>query len=577
MKKRIIGLLLATIMLFSLIACTDNLQKNTEVLNTTETDSKDSSKQMFKETTATDAQSPTVTIKNSCIYLMVGSSQELNFDVDKSNAATDEIIWSSSTNSVSIRDGVVVAEKEGYSYVSANGGNSCLVCVIPKNMSKMSINTNGTAITSKELYTPCTVSLSTDNSAFSFTNASAGIRVRGNSTAGYAKKPYRISFDTKRNVLGMNGGAEFKSWVLLAEWLDDSMLRNTMALSMASMMLGEYSSDWRYVSLDINGNYNGVYVLCEQSQINKNRIDIEEAGIKSSSLMSGYLFEVDASPPYESPEKFKIYHSQYDIYNLENEPFQWTCNDENLYLQRIALKNEGYSEDQFLFAKFYLRSVFHIIYKATYDGEAYTFANNFLNNPERASAFLAQCKTDNEIKLVRNYNMTPQQAVEAVVDTESLAKMYLFSELICNSDDLKKSFYMWVDFSEDGSGKLTFGCPWDHDGAIVLWDSVNTVYNPTDEYFAAKRNPWYVMVMCNDWFVEDVKKYWREMYDGNNGFNSNLELITPITNSYSSEFERDALLWADARLENQREQAQITQLWLKDRILWLNSKFGKNY
>ena len=57
--------------------------------------------------------------------------------------------------------------------------------------------------------------------------ASAGIKVRGNSSAYYGdvsqilanKVPYRIKFDKKTNMLGLNNGAECKSWVLLkSDW-----------------------------------------------------------------------------------------------------------------------------------------------------------------------------------------------------------------------------------------------------------------------------------------------------------------------------------------------------------------------
>ncbi len=573
MKKRIIALLLTTIILLSLISCTQPQETSpggdTNSILDTSTPT-ETQKQTQQSTSSNNL--PKVTINNDCLYLMVGDTVNLNFDVDTAKAKSTDITWNTSTDCVSVKNGIVIAKKEGYSYVSANGGNSCLVCVIPKNMAKLSI-TSTSAINSTEVYIPCTVSLTTDNTDFCFEGIPAEIRLRGNSTSGYAKKPYRIKFNTKRNVLGMNGGAECKSWVLLAEWLDASMLRNTMALSMASMMLGEYSSDWRYVSLDINGTYNGVYVICEQSQINSDRIDIEEAGFESAELMSGYLFEVDASPPYESADKFKIYHDSYDIYDLEGEQYTWTCNDEGKSLQYIALKNEGYSEDQFLFAKYYLRSVFEIIYMATYKNEAYVFSKNFLDKPELSDDFLNHCRVDNKIKLVKTTKLTPQQAIEAVVDTESLARMYLFSELICNSDDLKKSFYMWVDFSEGGTGKLTFGCPWDHDGAIVEWNTYN--YQPTDEYFAAKRNPWYTMIMCNDWFVRDVKTCWQDIYQSNNGFSSNLDLIPLITNNYAAEFEKDAQKWPAARVEDQREHSENTKAWLKDRIDWLNLCFGE--
>lgn len=50
----------------------------------------------------------------------------------------------------------------------------------------------------------------------------AQLKARGNWTLNYPKKTLRIKFEKKQNLLGLNGGREYKNWVLLAE--------NTLAL-----------------------------------------------------------------------------------------------------------------------------------------------------------------------------------------------------------------------------------------------------------------------------------------------------------------------------------------------------------
>ncbi len=584
MKKGIIAIILVLSMMLPMVACQKDNQS---------TDSSNTQKQTQELVTDKNGQTiPTlgtqgavvngakVTIKDTCVYLIVGTSHLLQYTTEKNNVAKKNIVWYASNDCVSVKDGIVIAKKEGYAYVSANGGNECLICILPKNMPTLSVNTNNQAINSKETYTTCSVSLNTDNSDYCFGNVSAGIRLRGNSTSGYPKKPYRIKFDSKINLLGMNSGNEFKSWVLLAEWLDDSLLRNAVSLSLASMILGEYSSDWRYISLKINGEFKGIYLLAEQSQINKNRINIEEAGTETTSLMSGYLFEVDASTSYNSSTMFRIYHDGYDIRNLEGEEFTWTCNDNGEMLQYISLKNDGYSNDQLMFTKYYLRAVFDIIYNATYNNKALVFKQDFLDDPNQAEEFLAACKDGNDFKngLVETDALTPQEAVERIIDIESLARMYIFSEMVCNNDDLKKSFYFWVDFSADGNGKLTFGCPWDHDGAIVAWpgNSKDYSYRNTEKYFAAKRNPWYVMIMCNEWFVDIVKEQWQDLYDKNNAYQSVVVLIPNISTTYSDAFEQEKQTWSSWRTNDQLIESEKTEKWIAARVAWMNTQFGTN-
>ena len=56
------------------------------------------------------------------------------------------------------------------------------------------------------------------------------IRGRGNSTWGMPKKPVKLKFDTKSEVLGMP--AE-KDWALLANYADKSLLRNSLGMEIS--------------------------------------------------------------------------------------------------------------------------------------------------------------------------------------------------------------------------------------------------------------------------------------------------------------------------------------------------------
>ncbi|MBQ2256102.1 MAG: hypothetical protein II330_04510, partial [Clostridia bacterium] len=72
--------------------------------------------------------------------------------------------------------------------------------------------TDGHDVTSKEHYKTCTVTLENCSEPMQFADVTANIRVRGNSTAVTEKKPFRLKFDKKRNMLGLNDGAKCKSW-----------------------------------------------------------------------------------------------------------------------------------------------------------------------------------------------------------------------------------------------------------------------------------------------------------------------------------------------------------------------------
>ncbi|MBR2444868.1 MAG: CotH kinase family protein [Clostridia bacterium] len=96
------------------------------------------------------------------------------------------------------------------------------------------------------------------------------IKVRGNTTNSYAKKPFAIKLGHKSPLFGMSND---RSWVLLANYLDQSLLRNSTMYQIAKI-LGMDMCDFRSVDLYINGEYYGVYLLCEKVEIDNGRVNI---------------------------------------------------------------------------------------------------------------------------------------------------------------------------------------------------------------------------------------------------------------------------------------------------------------
>ena len=156
-------------------------------------------------------------------------------------------------------------------------------------------------IASREKYTSCVVDVFNCDEKLEINEASAGIKVRGNSSAYYGdvsqilanKVPYRIKFDKKTNMLGLNNGAECKSWVLLkSDW---DLIRNDIAFRFGRTIMGDsnFCSDGQLVHLYVNEEFQGVYELCEQCQINPNRVDISEPEEGCTDSDIGYYLELD--------------------------------------------------------------------------------------------------------------------------------------------------------------------------------------------------------------------------------------------------------------------------------------------
>jgi len=133
------------------------------------------------------------------------------------------------------------------------------------------------------------------------------IRLRGNSTADAAKKPYRIKFDKKVSLIDRNKEPA-KSWALLANFYDGTFALNAMAFEMGKRMGLDFTNSSQLVDLYINNQYKGIYQLTEQIQSNKRSVDLRDKH-------NGWLVEFDYHAP-ASDECLRAYNLDPNGYKL---------------------------------------------------------------------------------------------------------------------------------------------------------------------------------------------------------------------------------------------------------------------
>ena len=127
----------------------------------------------------------------------------------------------------------------------------------------------------------------------------AKMKIRGNTSAAHhssdKKYPYKLKLNTKTDLLAPfiereDDGKEYdyKDWLLL-NYGEESFRIGGEAV--ADAVDTEWSPEYCYVSLYVNGDYRGLYVLSESIEVgngeegNKSRVDVDA---------DGYLFECDA-------------------------------------------------------------------------------------------------------------------------------------------------------------------------------------------------------------------------------------------------------------------------------------------
>lgn len=199
---------------------------------------------------------------------------------------------------------VILSEDGQSSIVEDNGNYYCVTTDKNNNLRGYKININykeykipviyittdsGQAITSKEEYVggKITVDYNMQEDIYSeVVDKTIKIRGRGHSSWELEKKPYKIKFEKKTSLFGLT---EAKEWVILANHIDRSLMRNKLAMSMASLLDNMIFVPHVYmVDVFVNGEYQGVYSISEQIEIKDGRISGER---DSAETDTDYLLE----------------------------------------------------------------------------------------------------------------------------------------------------------------------------------------------------------------------------------------------------------------------------------------------
>ena len=375
----------------------------------------------------------------------------------------------------------------------------------------------GRKITSKEIYLNCTVSISAADEAFSFDGESARIKGRGNSTYGFDKKPYKIKFDEKVSILGEG---EAKEWTLIANHMDYSLIRNYLAYTVGKALELAYTTSAKFVDVFVNGEYMGVYLLCEQVEVGKNRVNIED----SLSLdETGYLIELDARAPGEGVEGVDYFYSK-----AGSQPY--------------AIKSPDTGDENFT-------------------TDRVTFIRNYVDE-----AYEARLGTD-------------YSEVCRYLDVDTFVNGYILDEIFKTTDIGFSSFYLY----KDAGGKLCRGPIWDYDlaagnsvaaGAIspsgIYAGAVNPWYVRLLTFTEFRSAVAARLLEKNEAIVQTIDAAFRQAESYGDSFARNFEKWD-LLGRYSMDYTSREVCEIDT-LEGQFEYLKN---WLSESLAYLNCEYSE--
>ena len=389
------------------------------------------------------------------------------------------------------------------------------------------------------------------------------IKGRGNSTwENFAKKPFNIKFKEKVNLFEMG---QAKKWCLLANSLDDTLLRSKLVSDLANTVGIHFSAQSVIVDLYVDQEYIGNYTLMESVEIGTSRVNITD------------LEELN-----------EIANPDVDFKTL---PLAGVRGEES-YTQTGSCKWVEIPRILDVICGGYL---LEYELASRYDKEVSGFISSYgqpviLKSPEYASKeqveYISGYYQDFE-DAARNsdgYNEKGKH-YSKYIDVDSMAKMYIFQEYLKNLDAGLTSFYYY----KDADGKLVAAPAWDFDSAFGreykrnevkmdeptgIWATNGKLHNELIDKSTI------LSIMCRHVeFRELAREQWKDYFEPNVGWLLALldELYAKCQGSIIADkckwkeagnYENTAM-WVDESVENLRN-------FIVERSAFMSDTFSEN-
>ena len=380
--------------------------------------------------------------------------------------------------------------------------------------------------------------------AVTYDGTMKNIKGRGNSTWGYPKKPYQIKLNEEVDLLQTGIKTEAaETWVLLANYCDETMIHNSVSFDMASRLGLPYTPHFKQVDLYYDGEYRGTYLLCEKTEVGTGRVeitDLEKAYEKSNPRVSDF----DALPTETGVNaygnKFQYvsgltspadasggYLLEIDYADRAKEEKCWFSTTHGSY---VTCKSPEYANKA---GMTYISELFQRFENAVYNGGV---------DPVSGKSYAE------------------------LVDVDSLARVYLMTELSMDVDAFQSSCYF---YKRAGETKLYAGPVWDFDAAYEK----NSMAGSGDNYLAA-RAPlgWQLMQIpsfrkaVSDIFIKELSGIVGDITAaGGNG---------PTLSGYAAEIaasqKMNAALWPEESPRSYADAVEKFRTLLQQRALWMN-------
>ena len=405
---------------------------------------------------------------------------------------------------------------------------------------------------------PATMSIYQDDELVQ--DLTIGIEIRGATSAGFEKRSYSIELrdavgnDLPAKVLDM---PEESDWILYAPYSDKTFLNNHLAYDWSNR-IGQYAARTAWVELEVNGQYEGVYLFMERIKRDPQRVDIKKLGALDNStdlITGGYILKIDKAVG-EAPNI-----GWPDATYLPDYSFRSDYGASGLFLAYPAFNGKQSEETYFIYS-----------YPKPEDitAQQKTYIQGYMRQFETA--------------LVEETFSGNSRSYTAYIDVPSFVDHFILNEITGNPDAYRLSTFL----HKDRGGKLRMGPVWDfnigfgNDGRSQTqqWIYQFNRFYGGDLWLVPF---WWEKLLADPQFRAAVKKRWTELRQDVFKTENVLKQIDDevaflkakgvVDRNYARwpvlgvPLPFNSVVWA-----TYDEEVQYLKDWLTDRVTWMDQQ-----
>lgn len=346
------------------------------------------------------------------------------------------------------------------------------------------------------------------------------VELQGFTGPSYPKKNYDFDLiapngdkiDT--SLLGMPAEND---WILKAEYLDHTLIKNTLTYEMSRRM-GRYAPRTRFCELLLDGEYIGVFTLTEKIKRGANRVDIAKLAptdISGVDLTGGYIIEM----------------------NINGDPADWVSDYEPINYATCGLDVEFK----------------HVDPKADeIDPIQHDYIKSYVDSFEQV--------------LQGNDFLNPETGYRKYISVKSFIDFLITNEFSVNYDSYGRSTYLYKEKATNGN-QLKIGPPWDYDRA----------YNDSPEGWVWEITHqgwpfpfWWSKMWDDPIYRKELACRWFSLRQNTLSTPAFMSLIDSLGTELNEAQARNFTIWNDLGGQTYNDQIIGLKSYVTQRLTWID-------